>query len=311
MFRPRYQISPPLLATLKRIAVQVYALNQQRPPAAAVTVLHEEALDLAAAAVGHDDERIGANYRVALLAWGGRHAADFDLALLLRIYFRLSAGVVPAKQRGRLRRGARSGLAGYQAPEPKVIPVLLNDLLTFVQEQKTALDPLLLAGIFHRQLLLIRPFEAANEPAAWLATRILLADLGLERFELLALERRFQSDRDGYQAALGARGNYYSLAGTQQFTSWLEVFAQGIAAELDDLAERYRQHRATPETMLLAHHQALLEYVDAHGFITDKQYAQLTDRAKATRSLDFKKLMKLGLLVREGRGRGTYYRRRT
>ncbi len=33
------------------------------------------------------------------------------------------------------------------------------------------------------------------------------------------------------------------------------------------------------------------------------------DRAKATRILDFKKLRELGLIVREGHGRGTYYRR--
>lgn len=314
MFQPRYHISHPLLATLKRVAVQVYALNRQRPTETTVTALREEALDSAAAAVGRGNELAGANYRRTLLELGRSPAADFDLALLLRIHFRLGAGILPDDQRGRLRREVRQAGAGepdYQPPEPRVAPVLLNDLVSFVDEQRPTLDPLLLAGIFCRQLLLIRPFESGNEPVAWLATRILLSGLGLERLDLLSLEHRFQGDREEYLAALGARGNYYALAGALDFTPWLVYFAQMCSLELADLAERYRQHQATPDTALQAHHRALLEYVDEHGFITDKQYAGLTDRAKATRSLDFKKLLELGLLVREGRGRGTYYRRKT
>lgn len=319
MFQPRYEISQPLLATLKRVAVQVYALNKQRPAEATALALQGEALALSATAAGRGDELAGANYRRTLLELGGSLAADFDMALLLRIHFRLGAGILPDEQRGRLRRAAPAGMIGeahtrpalYQPPEPRVVPVLLNDLVVFVEAQRATLDPLLLAGIFHRQLLLIRPFENGNEPLAWLATRILLSGLTLERPQLLALEQPFQANRTGYLAALGARGNYYGLANALEFTPWLEYYAGGIEAALNDLAERYRQRRATPARALQAHHQALLDYVDAHGFITDKQYARLTDRAKATRSLDFKKLLELGLLVREGRGRGTYYRRRT
>lgn len=319
MFSPRYHISQTLLATLKRIAVQVYVLNKQRPAKETLAILHEETQAQAAATVGRGDSQAAANYGRTLLELGSGRANDFALALLLRIHFRLGGGVLPDEQRGRLRRETLVASADelpyggndYQPPEPKVVPVMLNDLVTFVDEQRKRLDPLLLAGIFHRQVALIRPFEAGNEPAAWLATRILLSGLGLERIDLLALEDRFRADRDNYLVALGARGNYFGLAGVLEFTPWLEYFAEGVAAELTSLEERYRQHRATPAKTLQPYHRALLDYIDEHGFITDKQYARLTDRAKATRSLDFKKLIELDLLVREGRGRGTYYRRKT
>lgn len=39
-----------------------------------------------------------------------------------------------------------------------------------------------------------------------------------------------------------------------------------------------------------------------HSFLTDRNYTQLTDRAKATRALDFKKLQQMGLIVRQGKG---------
>ncbi len=56
------------------------------------------------------------------------------------------------------------------------------------------------------------------------------------------------------------------------------------------------------------HHRAILNYIDENGFITDKDYSALTDRAKATRALDFNRLIELGLIERHGRVRNTHYR---
>ena len=51
----------------------------------------------------------------------------------------------------------------------------------------------------------------------------------------------------------------------------------------------------------------MLTYIKQNGFITDRNYAELTDRAKATRTMDFQKLLDLGLVERKGKGRSTYY----
>ena len=61
----------------------------------------------------------------------------------------------------------------------------------------------------------------------------------------------------------------------------------------------------------MGYHRVILDHADEHGFINDRQYARLTDRAKATCSLDSRKLIALGLIVCEGRGRGACYRRKT
>ena len=57
------------------------------------------------------------------------------------------------------------------------------------------------------------------------------------------------------------------------------------------------------------HHKQLLAYIDQHGFITDRDYAKITERAKATRTLDFNYLIDLGIIARHGSGRGIYYKR--
>lgn len=51
----------------------------------------------------------------------------------------------------------------------------------------------------------------------------------------------------------------------------------------------------------------ITKFLSQQNFITDKNYAKLTSRAKATRALDFQKLLKLGLIKRKGRGKNTYY----
>ena len=53
----------------------------------------------------------------------------------------------------------------------------------------------------------------------------------------------------------------------------------------------------------------ILGHIDAHGTITDADYAGLTERAKATRTLDFNRLIDLGFIARHGRGRNSHHRR--
>lgn len=325
MFRPRYRISPSLLAAIKRTTIQVHELNKQHLADEVTAELRREVSALAGAAATDGDEQAVLNYGRTLSELRNASAADFNLALLLRIHYRFSRGLLPDEQRGRLRKETSS--AGdpeseelsldalpadrlrYLPPEVKAAPVLLIELMSFVEANQATLDPLLLAGIFHRRLLLIRPFAGGNEPVAWLATRVLLSGMGLKRFDLLAVEECFGGDRASYLAALGMRGNFYE-ADALEFTPWLEYFAGGVSVGLCDLERRQWQRQATPATTLAAYHLAILAHVDENGFITDKEYASFTDRAKATRSLDFKKLIELGLLVREGKGRGTYYRRK-
>jgi hypothetical protein len=52
--------------------------------------------------------------------------------------------------------------------------------------------------------------------------------------------------------------------------------------------------------------QQILDYLEVHGSITQQEYGQIK-RSLASRKIDFKTLIKLGLIeVREG-GRNTYY----
>jgi len=58
---------------------------------------------------------------------------------------------------------------------------------------------------------------------------------------------------------------------------------------------------------LKPYHFKILEIIRKRGFITNKDYSTLVDRAKATRVIDFQKLIDLGLIERKDKGRATYY----
>lgn len=102
-------------------------------------------------------------------------------------------------------------------------------------------------------------------------------------------------------------GNYYEIKDNIDFTNWLEYFTDGIIDELVRVSKELEKFSTDPGTSLKDHDRKVLKHIEEYGYITDSGYSKLTDRAKATRALDFEKLRKLGLIKRKGKGRATYY----
>ena len=338
MFQPRYQISPQLLHSLKRIAVLVHELNKRALPQVVLVELQAEARAVSAyastgiegnplpltevrrllkhpPAQARQSELEVLNYNRALTALSADWQRPLTADLLLQIHAQVMTGLLPPHQNGRFRQepvaihNPRTGDVVYLPPDHADAPALVDDLLAFAQAQRGELDPVVLAGLLHKQLVVIHPFMDGNGRTARLATKLLLAGLAINTFNLFSFENYYHQNVTRYFQQVGVLGNYYDIVDSLEYTPWLEYFAGGILDELLRIEKAMAQRQATPETSIQPYHQIILDYIDAHGFITDKAYAALTDRAKATRSLDFNKLIALGLIERQGRGRATHYRR--
>lgn len=338
MFQPRYQISPQLLDTLKRIAILVHDLNKRAWPSVILVKLQAEAEAVSTyastsiegnplpltevrrllkqqPAQARQSEREVLNYNRALVGLSADWQRPLSLPLLLHIHGQIMAGLLPPHQSGHFRQqpvvihNPRTQEVVYLPPDHDDVPALVDDLLAFVQAHQEVLDPVVLAGLLHKQLVIIHPFMDGNGRTARLVAKLLLAGLGINTFNLFSFENYYQQNVSRYFQQVGVFGNYYDIIDSLDFTPWLEYFAEGILDELLRVEKEMERHQATPETTLQPHHQAILDYIHTHGFITDKAYAALTDRAKATRTLDFNKLIALGLIVRQGHGRATHYRR--
>lgn len=340
MFDPKYTITPKLLENIKRISTLVFELNNKRFSKVVLADLEKKAREISAHASTsiegnplpltevkrilktrpeyiRDSEREVLNYNETLL-WLNelvkKEHVGFDLPLIVRIHKNVVKGLQAPYRCGKIRKepvfvnDPKIQKTVYWPPDHQDVPVLIKELLIYVEKNRSALDPLIIAGIFHKQFVIIHPFMDGNGRTVRLAIKILLARMGLDTFNLFSFENYYNQNISAYFQHVGVRGNYYNLQEHIDFTPWLEYFTDGIIDELLRVSKILQTSSITPETILQPHHNIILEYIKKNGFITDKAYSTLTKRAKPTRNQDFNKLIKLELIERLGKGKATIYK---
>ncbi|MDO8582367.1 MAG: Fic family protein [bacterium] len=339
MFQPRYTITAKLLANIKRIAVLVAELNSKRFPSVVLFDFERKAREISAHASTsiegnplpltevkkilknapvhiRDTEREVLNYNKALLYLNTLAKKDvpaLTIPLILKIHGMVMDGLTQKHKVGTIRQepvfvnDVRTRQPIYLPPDHQDTTTLMKDLLGFVTQNRHTIDPLIVAGIFHRQHVIIHPFIDGNGRSTRLATKVLFAEMGLNTFNLFSFENYYNNNVTKYFQNVGLVGNYYDLKETIDFTQWLEYFTAGIIDELLRVGGDLAHAAVTPRTELKPYHQIVLTTIKKQGFIRDSDYAKLTIRARATRNLDFRKLIELDLIERQGKGRGAYY----
>lgn len=334
MWEPKFTITPKLLDNVRRVYSLVTELNQKRYSKVVLVEMEKAAREMSAYAstsiegnplplteVKHllksaprfvrDTEREVLNYNRALESLSdGVH--ELNMELVLGVHRMVMERLLPEGRVGKLRvdpvfvNDPRTGQAVYLPPDAKDVDVLIDSLIEYIGEYRDKMEPLILAGVFHKQLVIIHPFMDGNGRTTRLLTKVILAKMGLNTFNLFSFENYYNRNVSKYFSFVGERGNYYELE--IDFTAWLEYFTDGIIDELLRVGKELNLVSVGPERELAPYHKAILRFIEEKGYIADRDYAKLTARAKATRALDFGKLMEMGLIERVGKGRKTYYR---
>lgn len=339
MFLPKYTITDRLLANIKKINSLVNELNDKRFPNVVLLELERSAREVSTYASTsiegnplpltevkkilkikpdhiRDSEKEVLNYNQALQDLNKQleeGTAKLSLNLILKIQKQVINGLLPKFETGRLREkpvavnDPRTEQLVYLPPDVRDVKPLMEDLVVFINNNSEKIDPLILAGIFHKQMVIIHPFMDGNGRTTRLATKVLIAEMGLNTFNLFSFENYYNKNVTKYFQTVGEFGNYYELAKNIDFTNWLEYFTEGIIDELLRVQKLLPEIAVNPESQLQSYHLKILEFIREKGFIADRDYAKLGSRAKATRALDFQKLIDLGLIERKGKGRATYY----
>ncbi len=340
MFKPKYTISPKLLENIKHIAVLRSELNHKSFPKPVLLELEKNAN----ASSSHsstsiegnplpltevkrilknnpssirDTEQEVLNYNNAL-----EHLKKLpksknellNLNLVLEIQKIVMNKLLTKNCLGKIRKepvfvnNPKTGQTIYWPPDHDDVTCLMKELIDYINENKSKTDFLILSGIFHKQFVIIHPFIDGNGRTTRLMTKHLLANLGLNTFNLFSFENYYNRNVTKYFQKVGEVGNYYDIKNTLDFTEWLEYFTDGIIDELLRVGGELNKLSINPDTQLETYHKKLLKYIEEHGYINDKLYSEITDRAKATRSLDFRKLIDIGLIEKFGKARATYYK---
>ena len=340
MFKPRYIISSRLLANIKRITKLITNLNNQSFSDVILAEMEKKAQEISAFSSTsiegnplsltevkrilktrpehiRDTEREVLNYNNALIELNGligNKKQIFDLSLILKIQKTITKGLIEDYRCGRLRQepvfvnNPKTRRVVYLPPEHSEISTLVKELLDYVNKNENVIDPLILAGIFHKQFVIIHPFLDGNGRTTRLATKVLMAKMGLNTFSLFSFENYYNKNVSKYFQEVGLIGNYYEVKDKIGFTSWLEYFTDGIIDELLRVEKELDGKTVSPKDELKEYHEKIISYIKKHGYISDRDYAKLTKRAKPTRNLDFRKLIKLGIVDKFGKGKATYYK---
>ena len=339
MFQPRYSITERLLANIKKITTLVDELNNRRFPNVIILELERSAREVSVFASTsiegnplpltevkkilkttprhiRDSEKEVLNYNKALQKLNGelnKGNVSLSLGFILAIQGQVVEGLLPEFETGKLREkpvvvnDPRTGQVVYLPPNVRDVKTKMKELIEFVNKKRGEIDSLILAGIFHKQMVIIHPFMDGNGRTTRLATKVLLAQMGLDTFNLFSFENYYNQNVSKYFQTVGEFGNYYELEEKIDFTPFLEYFTEGIIDELLRVEKLLPKLSLSPKTKLKPFHLKMLEYIRENGFITDKDYAKLVTRAKATRTKDFGKLIELDLIERKGKGKATYY----
>lgn len=116
--------------------------------------------------------------------------------------------------------------AAFVPPEAEVVPALLEDLVTFVNN--SALPPIAIAAIAHAQLETIHPFADGNGRAGRALIHLVLKRGGTTRVTVPPISLLLATDRERYIANLSA----FRFAGESEeerrsaVNNWVEYFAR-------------------------------------------------------------------------------------
>ncbi len=339
MFIPKYTITHSLLANITKINSLVNKLNNQRfanlillefektaREVSAYTSTNIEGNPLSLTQVKKilkskptnikDTQKEIINYNQALKTLNKllkNKNPKLSLKIILDIHRQITQGLLPDHDSGSLRKrpvivnDPQTAKTVYLPPDIKKVNTLTTDLIDFINKNSTKVNPLILAGIFHKQMLIIHPFMNGNGRTTRLITKMLLAKMGLNTFNLFSFENYYNQNITKYFQTVGEYGDYNDLVDKINFTNWLEYFTQGIIDELLRVTNILPKTGNSPKTKLESHHLKILKHIKKNGFITQRDYSKLTNRTKPTRVLDFLKLIDLQLIQRKGKGRSTHY----
>lgn len=195
----------------------------------------------------------------------------------------------------------------FLPPNYEDVKGLMNELVEFVSKNQQQIDPIILAGLFHKQHVIIHPFVDGNGRATRLITTALLGNNGIDLFEIFSFENYYNQNVTKYFQNVGVFGDYYEIKDNIDFTNWLEYFVEGILDELKRVEKILQTNIKQEEFRLTNHHKQILDFIEKNGSINQSQYGEILNRSLAARKLDFKKLIELGLIESKSKGKAIYY----
>jgi Fic family protein len=164
---------------------------------------------------------------------------------------------------------------------------------------------LILIAVFIVHFLAIHPFQDGNGRLSRVLTTLCLLKAGYLYVPYSSLERVIEENKDRYYLSL-RRAQSTLYAGNARLGIWLLFFLQSLQKQMDVLAKKLEREKDLLVIPKLS--QDILAAAREHGRVTVQNICRLTGANRNTVKVHLKELVRKNQLVREGIGKGSWYR---
>lgn len=164
--------------------------------------------------------------------------------------------------------------------------------------------PLLIIAVFVVRFLAIHPFQDGNGRLSRALTTLLLLRHGYRYVPYSSLERIVEGSKDEYYIAL-RRAQATLGRDESQLVDWLTFFVRALLRQKAVLEQKIERERLMAPLAPLS--EKLLGLAREHGRVTVREAVAITRANRNSIKDHLGRLVAAGLLVRRGRGRGSWY----
>jgi len=203
-----------------------------------------------------------------------------------------------------------TGEVVYRPPSTDKVPLLVDSFLNwFNSKEVIKIDSVIHAGITHYEIVRIHPFIDGNGRTARVMATLVLYKRGFDVKRFFTLDDYYDNDRSSYYEAL-KNVNQKTL----NLTGWLEYFTDGVAVSIRavkdkviGLSRNIKFLKERGQIALTERQMRIVEEIIEKGKITNREMRQIFNISDEAVRKEINKLIKLGVLKSEGKGRSAYY----
>jgi Fic family protein len=203
-----------------------------------------------------------------------------------------------------------TGEISFRPPTNKELPQLMQDYVEWLNSVNTQkLDPVIFAGIAHYEFVRIHPFVDGNGRTARVIAAFILRIRGFDTKQFFCLDDYYDMDRTEYYQALRTVDPK-----KRDITKWLEYFVEGVAVSIDSVRERVvrlsserARIKKKGQIALTERQMRIVEYINKNSQINTNDMTLLFKISRQAALKEIGKMVKLGIIKREGQARASYY----
>ena len=174
----------------------------------------------------------------------------------------------------------------FVAPSEKLVPELMENLFTWMAENRDVVHPLILSSVFHYEFLFIHPFSDGNGRMARLWQSALLSKWK-RIFEYLPIESLIKQYQDDYYTAIANCNN------KGESTEFIEFMLKMIYETINKIIVEQNSSKETSQ-------EKIINLIKSNPDITQNEIAEKLNLTRDGISYNMKVLKDKNIIKREG-----------